>query len=133
MRAGYGWTELRSFRLVAANTRSFGLRPSRVILARRKIDIVMTGSAGRDARKLLPIFRLRAGVTGVAVSQVFGHAIAHNNLGITKVRIVGDLLIVTDKEEGLAGFHRWQQFAAMDLVDKDFELETFAGFRIDQL
>ena len=128
-----GRAELRPFRQMTADAGSFGLRTREMVFARLEIDVVMTGGAGCSAGRLLPVLALRSAVAGFAVSKILGDPIAHDDLGVAQVRVVGDLLIRADHEVRFAAFNAWEKLAAVDLVDEDFEFEILTAFGVGEL
>ena len=107
--------------------------PARWFLPVYEIDVVVTGGAGGYAGGLFPVVALRSGVAGFAVSKILRDAIAHHDLGVAQVRVVGDLLIGADHEVGFAAFNAWEKLAAVDLVDEDFEFEVLTAFGVGEL
>ena len=112
---------------------SFGLGTRDMVLTRREIDVVVTGGAGRLAGKLLPVLAFGSAMTGFTVSQILGQPVAHYDLGVAQVRIVGHFLTVAHHEIGLAAFNARQQFAAVDFVNEDFKFEILTALGVSEL
>ena len=94
---------------------------------------VVTGGAGGYAGGLFPVIALRSGVAGFAVSKILGDPIAHHDLGVAQVSVVGDLLIGADHEVGFATFNAGEKLASVDFVDEDFEFEVLTAFGVGEL
>ena len=124
VRASYRGTELWSIRQMATRAGAFCLWPCFVIFSAYDIDVVMTGRTGGDARELFPIFLLGASVTGFAVTKILGCAIRHDYLRVTQVAVICDFLLGADEQVRVAACHARQQFAAMNLMDQNLELES---------
>ena len=133
MRPCNGRSELRPFGKMTADAGSFSLGTRKVVLTGYEIDVVVTGGAGGYAGRLFPVIALRSGVAGFAVSKILGDPIAHDDLGVAQVRVVGDLLIGADHEVGFAAFNAGEKLAAVDLVDEDFEFEVLTAFGVGEL
>lgn len=112
---------------------SFGLWARDMVFAGLKIAVVVARGAGGPAGKLLPVLALGSAMAGFAVSQILGDPIAHHDLGVTQVRIVGHLLIGAHHKVWFTVLDTRQQLAAVDLVDEDLEFEILTALGIDEL
>ena len=92
-------TKFRPLGLMATETGSLSLGTDEMILARLKIDVVMTGQTRSSGGEILPVILLGARVqmASLAVSQVLEGSFRGYHLRVTQVRVVGDSLTGSDQ------------------------------------
>src|SRR5881628_1758255 len=122
-------TKLRPFGSVAFRASPFGRRAWPVFFAASQINIIVARDTPDARRQNLPVAHLRAGMAGRAVSILLRNRFRHHHLRRCDGGKIRYTLPCSDREIRLSSLYA-QELAAMNFVNKKFEVETLTAFRI---